>query len=569
MATPPLSLVPPSGQQSPDPAPAPSSEELARRLTVEVARLATLPAIEVQLYLATEDYLARYGVDSSVVKKMVEAAVKENEKKRKEEQADTRYEQRRAEQKQERAERRTRQDEIRDRKEAELAAERARKEAERIEAARLKREAIFAEIADLPKLTHETRLREAAVRLGEDFDDLVQEFEVYLAARAIPEDLEPWPDPVDTAGLLTEIETKFRRYVVVSDAAVTAIVLWVLFTYLIEITTHAPKLFFTSPVKDAGKSTGLHVVRWMSQRSYAAVEATGAVLYRIIDRLKPTLFLDEADTLFQRRTALAHIINESWTNSGSKIRRARAGGKGYDEYDVYGAQLIGMKGLRAPDTTLSRCIICRFLPKLPTEVVEDFGYTDDGEFKTIRRKLMRWAIDNAVTLCAAKPEFPPGFNNRVKTNWKMLLAITDLAGGKWPKRARDAAQKLETGRDEPSEIIRLVGGVCDVWGGAKVPVRTSESLCTALAAHPSGEWADFRGKGPISQHQLAAIFRIEFDIRPFTGHPTGRSDVTRGPYRYTQFEPLFARLLQKPSPDSNTQTLEPPKPPKGRKRKDV
>jgi hypothetical protein len=41
------------------------------------------------------------------------------------------------------------------------------------------------------------------------------------------------------------------------------------------------------------------------------------VLYRIIDRLKPTLLLDEADTLFTRRNSLAHIINESWTNSGS------------------------------------------------------------------------------------------------------------------------------------------------------------------------------------------------------------------------------------------------------------
>jgi putative DNA primase/helicase len=95
-----------------------------------------------------------------------------------------------------------------------------------------------------------------------------------------------------------------------------------------EIATHAPKLLYTSPVKDAGKSTALHVVRRMVQRAYPAVEATGAVLYRIIDRLKPTLLLDEADTLFKRRTALAHIINESWTNSGSKIPRAKPVEKG-------------------------------------------------------------------------------------------------------------------------------------------------------------------------------------------------------------------------------------------------
>ena len=81
--------------------------------------------------------------------------------------------------------------------------ERARKEAERIEreqeAKQVKREAIFAEIAELPKLTHEVRLKEAAKRLGEDLEILVEEFEVFLAARTIPEDLQPWDTPIAAA----------------------------------------------------------------------------------------------------------------------------------------------------------------------------------------------------------------------------------------------------------------------------------------------------------------------------------------------------------------------------------
>jgi hypothetical protein len=66
---------------------------------------------------------------------------------------------------------------------------------------------------------------------------------------------------VDTAELLRAIETKFRRYVVVSDAIAAATVLWVAFTYVIEIAVHAPKLLFTFPERDAGKSTALHVLR--------------------------------------------------------------------------------------------------------------------------------------------------------------------------------------------------------------------------------------------------------------------------------------------------------------------
>ena len=42
-----------------------------------------------------------------------------------------------------------------------------------------------------------------------------------------------------------------------------------------------------------------------------------------------------------------------------------------------------------------------------------------------------------------------GFNNRLRMNWELQLAIADLAGGDWPKLARRAAIKLT----EPSGII--------------------------------------------------------------------------------------------------------------------
>jgi hypothetical protein len=524
-----------------------SSEDTPQQRAFKKAtRLANLAPGEWKLYV--EDDARTLGIPVERLTEIVLDILTDRAKKAKEEKADVRREEARAERSRIRAERedkRTRQDESLARKEADRIA---REE----EAKRKKREAVFAEISDLPKLTHETRLKEAASRLGETFESLVPEFEIYLAARTIPEGLEPWPDPVDTAELLAAIEAKFRRYVVASPAIVTASVLWALFTYVVEIATHAPKLLYTFPVRNAGKTTALHVVRWMAQRSYVAVEATGAVLYRIIDRLKPTLFLDEADSLFQRRNALAHIINESWTNSGSKIPRAKASGKGYDEYDVYGTQAISMRGLKVPDTTLSRCIICLIWPKLESEPVEEFYYKDDDDFKVFRRKARRWAIDHAVALRAATPEFPPGFNNRIRMNYKMLLAIADLASGEWPKRARNAALELETGRDEPSEEIRLFAALRDVWG--KAQKRASKDLCAALVAHPSGEWADFRGKGPISPHQLAALLR-PFGIRlEHNLHLAGSAKDNQGGYLRSQFENAWARLLQKPSRGSLTRS---------------
>ena len=518
-------------------------EERARRLKVEVERLARQSPAEWMFWL--DESAKKHGIEPAQLKAMIQATIKQRVKEAKETKAEDRQREQRAERKQERDGRLSRQEQERARKEA----ERARKEAERIEREqeeqRKKRETVFAEIADLPRMTHAARLKEAASRLGEDPETLIEEFELFFATRSLPAELVPWPDPVDTAELLAGIEAKFRRLVVVSDSIAVATALWVPFTYLVEIAVYAPKLLFTFPERDAGKSTALHVLRWMVQRPYLAVEATGAAAYRIADRLRCTFLLDEADTLFGRSTVLAHIVNESWTNSGAKIPRVGPRGE-VMEFDVYGTQAISMKGLNMSDTTLSRCIICMIWPKLPSEVVDDFNKRDDEEFVTLRRKLLRWSVDNAVTLQAATPEGQ--FNNRIRNNWQLLWAIADLAGGEWPKRARAAALELETERDEPSEGLRLLAAIHDIFGTREA--MTSADICAALVVDTSGEWANFRDKGPISQTQLAVLLKA-YRIRTEKVSPAG---IRLNGYFRAQFKNAFARLLQKPAREPDIQT---------------
>jgi len=300
-------------------------EKQASRLKIDVDELCRKSPTERIYWLP--DYAKRHGIAETKLEQMIEAETKRAlAQQRQEQEAERRREQREKEkarqekatakekcQDDDRQDRKARRD-ARDQQAADRRArqeeESARKEAERLEREQKKREAVFAEIADLPKLTHEARLKEAVVRLGEDFELLLEEFEVFLAARTIPEDLEPWSEPVDTAELLAAIEAKFRRYVVATNAIVTASTVWAAFTYVVEIATHATKLVFTFPTRDAGKSVAQDVLHWTVLRPYAAVEATGAAVYRIIDRLRPTLCLDEVDTLFKAHGTGAHHQRE-------------------------------------------------------------------------------------------------------------------------------------------------------------------------------------------------------------------------------------------------------------------
>lgn len=79
------------------------SEERARRLGVEVERLARLPPFEWLLYL--DETARRYEVPPTKLKQMIEATVRANERKAREAKADDRREKRQVEQKQERDDR--------------------------------------------------------------------------------------------------------------------------------------------------------------------------------------------------------------------------------------------------------------------------------------------------------------------------------------------------------------------------------------------------------------------------------------------------------------------------------
>jgi hypothetical protein len=179
----------------PGPEPVPD-EERARRLKNEVERLARLSPGEYLLYL--DDTAKRYGVDKAVLREMIETVIREIDKKRQEDRGELRRREvhdekrrdaaeretdRKADRAADRAERRERErDRARERRDRE-AAKAIREE----QAKQVKRAAAFAEIVDLPQLTHETRLREAAARLGEDAEVMIEEFECFRAARTIPE----------------------------------------------------------------------------------------------------------------------------------------------------------------------------------------------------------------------------------------------------------------------------------------------------------------------------------------------------------------------------------------------
>ena len=207
-----------------------------------------------------------------------------------------------------------------------------------------------------------------------------------------------------------------------------------------------------------------------------------------------------------------------------------------------------MIGTNLPRALYGRCILIKLWPLKADEQVEEVA-GDDEEFETLRRKLTRWAADNALTLAQAKPLFPAGLTSKKsKPNWKLLLAIAELAGGNWPKQAREAAERLSRTNRKPSLGVQLLAEMRKLFSTR--PEIISAELVKVLTSDLDSVWGEYRGKGAITQRELAALLD-PYDIHPMILHPTKRKDVSRRGYQAAQFADAFARFLP---PDPNIRT---------------
>ncbi len=208
---------------------------------------------------------------------------------------------------------------------------------------------------------------------------------------------EPWPEPVNTDMLLREIEAEITRYVATLGKRSIVPALWIMQTYVHDIATHSPILLPTSAEPDCGKTTLLNIIGYLAYRGLPSVDISGPALFRSLTKWRPTFIIDEAETM---NDDLRQVVNSGWTR-GSGIIRCDPETHDPRLYSTFAPKAVGLKGMKLPDTTLSRTLALILRRKTPDEVVADFKNEDNEAFAVLRRKLRRWAADYAEALRTA------------------------------------------------------------------------------------------------------------------------------------------------------------------------
>jgi putative DNA primase/helicase len=404
-------------------------------------------------------------------------------------------------------------------------------------------------LAALPRMEYDRARREAAEQLGirvvilddevsrrrsdgEDASEFLQGTAVEIA------DPEPWRDEVCGSDLANELFAVVRQHVRMSKESAVAAVLWILHTHAHEASSISPILAITSPVPACGKTTLLSLLNGFCPRSMTASNITTAALFRSVEKWKPTLLIDEADTFLKRSDELRGTLNSGHNRTNAYV--ARTSGDDHEPrlFSTWGPKAIALIG-KLPDTLVSRSIEIPMRRLAPGESVEELRADRMQHLEPLRRQAWRWAQDHLEDLRSANPLMPEGMRGRAADNWRPLLAIADELDDLWPERARKTAHALSGREEEQPKGILLLADVEAIFKTRKVDRITSSDLAAELARMEDRPWPEWRDGKPITKRQVASLLK-PFDIQPKSIRID--SQTAKG-YLLDQFQDSFGRYL--------------------------
>ena len=375
----------------------------------------------------------------------------------------------------------------------------------------------------------------------------------------------PATEPVDGEALFAALVLTFTSHMILPEGAAEVLALWVIHSYAVHVSAlpFAVRIIITAPGPDSGKTTLVELLVYLVRRPEPVSDLTDASFFRLgvvvapswlassRPGLPPTVLIDEADRLLPSRESRHPIISK--INGGHKktsaiVNRVEtiAKEKVTVRYSVFFPVALAGIGDFAPTTVKTRSFIIKLKRKMAAERVEAFIPSEHApRFRELREQILRWVLDNANAMRAARPVLDADlYNNRSADNATTLLMIAETIGPNCAKRSRAAIRALTRG-DVVDQNGMLLGDLASLLTDPEIKIGDppaplgdkdfllSSDLCALLREHfPHRElYAGF------TQARLASMLST-FDIEP--EQKRHGSHVLRG-YRRKPFNEWMIR----------------------------
>jgi hypothetical protein len=336
-----------------------------------------------------------------------------------------------------------------------------------------------------------------------------------------------------TAVLLKEICEVLHRFVVWPGEPLRDFVaLWILHTYVFDLFDTTPYLDVSSAAKRSGKTRLLEILAMLVARPWPVVEASEAVLFRKVDRDRPTLLIDEIDATFGKDSkvteGLRAIYNAGY-RVGAKVPRCVGNNHEPTDFDVYCPKAFaGLNGL--PDTVKDRSGRIELRRRARSEPKPERLRLSRAraELAPLAGRLRQWATSVEDQLRDADPALPDELSDRAQDGSEVLAAIAELAGEEWPERARVALVAVMGGEEEHDFGVILLGHIRDAFDhaatrtldGSAERMTTADLLVALVGRGDESPWAGWWGNDIDAGVTRRPAMRLAQMLKAYGIHPT-------------------------------------------------
>jgi Protein of unknown function (DUF3631) len=333
--------------------------------------------------------------------------------------------------------------------------------------------------------------------------------------------------------------------------------LWSIATHLFGGFDTFPYLAVTSPTKRCGKTRVGELLEGVCANPEATVQMTPAALFRLVHETKPTLIIDEAESLRGKSEcsqALLSILNVGYRKGKTVPRNAKKnedGGYTLEKFETFCPKVIILIG-NLRDTLADRCIPVR-MKRRTNESLARFRFgTVAKEAAPLKSKIAIWAAANAkeVTDYAEQNDLL-SLSDREGELWLPLFAALNVADCTRVADLEATAQRLSGAKseNEPTELgIRLLTDIRQIFNGSfDAPEHlVSEALLTRLIVLDESPWKDLGFGRILNARKLAELLR-PYEIRPKDVR-TGIGNTVRKAYKKASFKDAWERYLPPAAP---------------------
>jgi hypothetical protein len=309
---------------------------------------------------------------------------------------------------------------------------------------------------------------------------------------ATPGTAPPQPEPPPISQTLDAVAEFIRKHLVCSDHQRTVLVLWIVHTYCYDYFPVTPYLNIFSPEKQSGKSLCLQLLNILCCKPWMLAPGgiTKSGIMKGVAGSQPALLLDDWHTVFHASSFSAAEAQPiiGFLNAGSTGGHRDAYSPGNERFEDDRFEIFDHNDVRPistpriycpkafagpgdlPLSLADRCVPIALKRKKPSERTEFFWLDLTGPMADpLVEPLPAWVKNNweplRVTACDLLSAPFPDFSMRQHGFVVPLLAIAEVVGGQWPRKARTALQKIfNAAPDEPPTVgLQLLSDIRDFF----------------------------------------------------------------------------------------------------------